>query len=106
MRDALSMLEQVANLTNSDIKLNDVNEVFGLIDTQNIINFLKDIIKNDITHALTALNGYVMKGCNLLIFVENLINLLIDKAVALKENKKVDNEIDLSFEQVIKLLTV
>jgi DNA polymerase-3 subunit gamma/tau len=46
-RDALSKLDQLASMTNKQITVQDVNEIFGLMNNDQIIDFINHILDAD-----------------------------------------------------------
>ena len=66
MRDALSLTDQVISFASEHISLEDVTQILGLIDRQNIVQATDALIRSDAKTALeiihkAMLNGYDLK---------------------------------------------
>jgi DNA polymerase-3 subunit gamma/tau len=80
-RDALSTLEQMATYTDNNITLNDINNVFGLIDNQNKINLINLILEKNTQKLIKLLDEYEQNGINFAQLANDLTSLLIDKLI-------------------------
>jgi DNA polymerase-3 subunit gamma/tau len=114
-RDVLSMLEQLAMLTNNDITSDDINKVFGLVDIQNKINFINQIISGNVNDSLNTLNDFYQSGVNLEILCSDLFTIVLDKIIYSQTNnisilKALDestvDQIDLSINKLFKVAKV
>jgi DNA polymerase-3 subunit gamma/tau len=85
-RDVLSMLEQLAMLTENNITGKDINDVFGLVEVQNKINFINQITSGDVNGSLQTLNSYYQQGINLEILCNDLFTIILDKIIYLQTN--------------------
>ncbi|GMO14335.1 MAG: DNA polymerase III subunit gamma/tau [Mycoplasmoidaceae bacterium] len=114
-RDVLSMLEQVASLTNNDIDDESVDKVFGLVNLENKIEFINLFKSNNLRSILNTLDQYYEKGANLELFTFDIINILMDKIVYLQTkdtsllkllNSSNVNDVDFSISQLFKLVEI
>ncbi len=84
-RDAISILDQLTSFTNK-ITLNDVNQVFGLINFEYKIDLLNSIFLKDVENVVLFLNEQYEKGINLTILISDLIKILFDKILYSQTN--------------------
>jgi DNA polymerase-3 subunit gamma/tau len=85
-RDTLSILEQMSMYTNNQIKLNDVIDVFGLVDLDNKIKLINLILHRDTKAIMELLDNYDQNGINFSQLANDLIVILIDKLIFLQTN--------------------
>lgn len=83
-RDCLSILDQLANYSNKNIQIEDVENIFGITSNQNIIDLINGIIKNDYKHIFTIISSWETKNIDYLWLINQIINLCMDKAIYLK----------------------
>ncbi len=85
MRDALSILDQASVYAESEITVEDVNNVTGNISNQKIIELLKALNNNDATTAISNVNELLNMGKEVSRLITNVIqfcrDLLIYKSV-------------------------
>ena len=85
MRDALSILDQASVYAESEITVEDVNNVTGNISNQKIIELLKALNNNDATAAISNVNELLNMGKEVSRLITNVIqfcrDLLIYKSV-------------------------
>jgi DNA polymerase-3 subunit gamma/tau len=114
-RDALSMFEQLASLTNNNITEQDVNEVFGLVNNDKKIQLINYIISLDTKNSLNLLDTLVERGINILILTDDIINILIDKLVYIQTSdasllkKLTTNDLDkinLTQDKLLELINI
>lgn len=86
IRDALSILDQVAIYSDNKIKTQDIYKVYGLVGINEIIDFFQLIVENNTTEILKRFNDYNLKGINFSNFVLNIINIITDRMIYLKTN--------------------
>lgn len=84
LRDACSILDQLDSYTNSNITLQDINEVFGLIDLTKKINLINAIINLNINEIISLIDFFEEKGCNFHQMTIDVIEILYDKLIYLK----------------------
>jgi DNA polymerase III subunit gamma/tau len=84
VRDAVSLLDQVASYSDSKVTLETVYEVSGSVSTSDSNMLLNDIINKDIKSALDKIKSWISRGKEvtriLFDFSEHLRNMLITKA--------------------------
>lgn len=85
-RDCLSIIEQMALYTNNSINLISINEVFGLLDTNNKIELINDIINQNLLNISNKIDEYFNKGINFSQLALDLAQILIDKAIYIRTN--------------------
>jgi DNA polymerase-3 subunit gamma/tau len=83
MRDAESLLDQCSSASDTDIDLDLVRNVLGLVDSQLIVKILQSIGDHDRALALSVVDSVVSGGLDLekffLAYIEGLRNLLVLK---------------------------
>ncbi len=84
-RDAISILDQMTSFTNK-ITLNDINQVFGLINLNFKIDLLNSIFLKDVENVVLFINEQYEKGMNLNLLISDLIKILFDKIVFMQTN--------------------
>jgi DNA polymerase-3 subunit gamma/tau len=83
-RDTLSILEQMAMYTSNQITVNDVINVFGLVDLDNKIKLINLILKRDTNTIMQLLDEYAQNGINFAQLANDLTGILIDKLIYLQ----------------------
>ncbi len=83
-RDCLSILDQLANYSNKNIQIEDVENIFGITSNQNIIDLINGIIKNDHKQIFAIISSWETKNIDYLWLINQIINLCMDKAIYLK----------------------
>ncbi|WP_164979348.1 DNA polymerase III subunit gamma/tau [Malacoplasma penetrans] len=81
LRDACSLIDQLDSYTNSDIKIEDIYNVFGILDVNEKINLLKSVWNSNVEQIINKINEYEVKGIDFYQLSIDLINLLYDKLV-------------------------
>ncbi len=84
LRDALSIVDQVNAYSNSDIKLKDVNDIFGLTSKENQVLLLNYCTDNFVGLALKLFDELVNQGIDITRLINSLIKLLKDHLLYLK----------------------
>ena len=77
-RDALSILEQMRSYSNSDIKDNDLNEVFGLVSIDDKIKLINYIFENDLQNVILTINDFDQHGVDFYYLLVEIIEILMD----------------------------
>ncbi len=85
-RDALSILDQVIAYSSSYIRVNDIEQIFGLCSLVEKVNLLKFIRQGDTLIVLNKFNGMINKNVDILRLVNELLNLLKDILIYKKTN--------------------
>jgi DNA polymerase III subunit gamma/tau len=103
LRDAESILDQLASFSQNKVSLKDVISVLGLIEQEVLFDLTERIIAKDAAGALELFNNIIDEGKDISVFLGNLIehfrNLMIAKIT--KADAKL---IDLPEETCAKLL--
>lgn len=73
MRDALSMLDQIA-LMHKKITYDDVNSIFGRLDTYFFVKLVQKIIDNDLKGIIESFEDLLLKGFDIETFVSEFAN--------------------------------
>jgi len=76
LRDAESLLGQIALVSNRNVRKKDVEEIFGLIGNDKVKKFVDLIIKKDKEKAIEAINEIYEEGYDLELFNKNLLSYL------------------------------
>ncbi len=76
LRDALSISDQINAYSNSNIKMEDINDVFGLTSKKNQVLLLQHCANNFVSLALKLFNNLVNQGIDIRRLLNSLINLL------------------------------
>lgn len=74
LRDALSILDQCISFEGNNISYNDVIELLGSVNIEQLFDLAESIIKEDTRKSLQILNDFIIWGKD----VRNLVNDLID----------------------------
>jgi DNA polymerase-3 subunit gamma/tau len=72
MRDALSILDQCAAYTADNVTLASITEVYGLTSTAEKVSFLEEIAAGNVKEVLSRIDGYYLKGIDLIRFTADL----------------------------------
>ena len=100
MRDALGMLDQLAN-SDEEITLDSVSSYFGSVSPKVISELLESISGNKVDSLLDILGNIRTSGTNYTVFVEKLIGELRKTAVSIKSSRPKYN---ISFDTVYNLI--
>ena len=85
-RDLLSILDQLCLYTNNNITTESINEIFGLVDTENKISFINKILEGNLNSIIDEVNTFSEKGINFTILTSDIISILLDKLIYLQTN--------------------
>lgn len=81
LRDACSILDQLDSYTNSNITVNDINKVFGLVDISEKLNLIKDIYDVNVENQMKKIEHYENNGANFYQLAMDIIQILFEKLV-------------------------
>lgn len=81
-RDCLSILQQVSDYTNKSITIESINEIFGFVNLEEKINFIK-LFKTNPNSIISKLSNITTNYLN---FVSDLIEIIMDKLTYLYTN--------------------
>ena len=76
MRDAISILDQTISYAGSDVTLDDVSAVLGMVDHEALIKLTQIMIDHDVEAALNLVSEIIGQGKNISQFVDDLIHHL------------------------------
>lgn len=102
LRDALSILDQCMSFGNELIEYNDVIELLGTVNIDELFELSQAIIDENTKKTLQILNGFIIWGKD----IRNLMNDLIDhfrNLMVCKVSKDLDEIISLPEENIEKL---
>lgn len=102
LRDALSILDQCMSFGNDKIEYNDVIELLGTVNIDELFQLSQYIIDEDTKKSLQILNEFIIWGKD----IRNLINDLIDhfrNLMVCKVSKDLDEIISLPEESIERL---
>ncbi len=100
MRDALGMLDQLAN-DDEEISLEMVSNYFGSVSVKRIDELLTSLEENDSNKVLEILDNVKCSGTNYSVFIEKLIDELRKLAIEIKSD--INSHI-ISFDDVYNLI--
>ncbi len=96
LRDALSIVDQINAYSNSDIKVKDINDIFGLTSTENQVLLLNYCADNFVGLALKLFDELVNQGIDITRLINSLIKLLKDHLLYLKtKDESIIEEFDI-----------
>ena len=102
LRDALSILDQCMSFGNDKIEYNDVIELLGTVNIDELFQLSQSIIDEDTKKSLQILNEFIIWGKD----IRNLINDLIDhfrNLMVCKVSKDLDEIISLPEQSIERL---
>lgn len=102
LRDALSILDQIASLAIDEITIETVINTFGTISNIKIKKFIDIVESNDIKVTLEMLQEFKNSGIDSKVFINKLINELKELAINIKLNAVKEKR--LTFEKIKSLI--
>ncbi|MGL5205152.1 MAG: hypothetical protein ACRC63_02785, partial [Metamycoplasmataceae bacterium] len=104
LRDALSIADQINAFSKSDIKLKDINEIFGLTSKENQVLLLNHCSDNFVGLALKLFDQLIDQGIDIHRLINSLIRLLKDYLLYSKTNdESIIEEFDIETLNHIKI---
>ena len=104
MRDSIGLLDQLITYCDDTIRLEDVHEINGTIDSEQIFMFTKIMLSKKFNEVYTLLNKYNDNGKNLSKILESLIEYLKNVLIYINCPNYFENDIDKDrYEQILKL---
>ncbi|MGL6124988.1 MAG: DNA polymerase III subunit gamma/tau [Metamycoplasmataceae bacterium] len=104
LRDALSIADQINAFSKSDIKLNDINDIFGLTSKENQVLLLNYCSDNFVGLALKLFDQLINQGIDIQRLINSLIRLLKDYLLYAKTNdESIIEEFDIQILNQIKI---
>lgn len=93
LRDAEGIFDQILNfVSKKEIKVEDIQDMLGLVDLSLAFDFTEFLIDKNIPHAIKYLNENIERGLNIEEFSKTIINFL-RKLLILKINKDLIDDI-------------
>ncbi|WP_412032020.1 DNA polymerase III subunit gamma/tau [Malacoplasma muris] len=114
-RDCLTLLGQIDTYTNSDITVEAINQVFGLLDLDKKIEFINNIVGCKFEKIIESIKEFEFKGIDFYQLAIEIIEILFDKLIYEKTNNdtllKVLSKLNLGLividsKQLVKLIEV
>ena len=95
MRDALSLLDQSISYGNGSVKEEDLKEMLGLVNHDEIINLAKLVNARDAEQILSFVKNLAYKGENLANVLKDLTSIFhqISLAQIIQDKKQIDSDI-------------
>lgn len=81
MRDSLSILEQCLAYSGKTLTVEDVNNVYGIISTENKIQFILQLLKKDMTSVLKSLSKMSESGTDIKRLTFDMVQILKDVVI-------------------------
>ncbi|MGL4950379.1 MAG: DNA polymerase III subunit gamma/tau [Mycoplasma sp.] len=83
-RDALSILDQLASFCEKNICMENINQMFGLVDIKTKINFINLLVKKNIEQSLSLIKSFYEYGVNFSILLNDLMEIVMDRIIFLQ----------------------
>nr|MDE5552946.1 DNA polymerase III subunit gamma/tau [Malacoplasma sp.] len=80
-RDALTILDQLDSYTNSDIKEDDVKEIFGLVSIEDKLDLIAALVSSDYEKVVSKIDEYDRKGIDFYRLALEISEILFEKLV-------------------------
>ena len=104
MRDSIGLLDQLITYCDDIIKVSDVHEINGTVDSEHIFMFVKDILTKNYNNVYSLLNSYNDDGKNLSKILEYIINYLKNILIYLNCSDYFNDDIEKQrYESLFKL---
>lgn len=81
LRDALSILDQLSTFTSKNIKIEDVNKVFGLLDLSLKLNLIEDIVFFNMDKIINNIEYLDQSGIDLYQLCIDIIEIILEKII-------------------------
>lgn len=101
-RDALSILDQLANYTNKNINAAAINVLFGLVDIKQKIQYLNALLNHDLDLCLKMIKAFNQAGINFMLLSQDLLEITMEKIIFNDTHKS--ELLNLLDEDLIKLI--
>ncbi|MGL4948565.1 MAG: DNA polymerase III subunit gamma/tau [Mycoplasma sp.] len=110
-RDALSILDQLSNFCSKSINIDQINSMFGIVDSSTKIKLLNAIYESDVVTTLELIKKFNSSGINFSSLLHDLVEMLMDKMIYLQTNDvslmqclNADNVNELKQNNIVNLL--
>jgi DNA polymerase III subunit gamma/tau len=104
MRDAESVMDQLATYCKNKITSQDVNSALGIVEQERLYNFSQYIINKDTASAIQLINDMSDEGVDLNQFAVSLMEYFRN-AMLIKEGSNLYSAIDLTEEEIKRIST-
>ena len=105
MRDAISLLDQLAAYKNGIIEIDDVDNLCGLISNEQLYVLIEELLQKKINSVLEKINKYNDEGKNLVITFEKIVNILKNIIIYANASDYFENEDESKkYEEYLKLI--
>lgn len=81
LRDALSILDQLSTFTSKNIKIEDVNKVFGLLNLSLKLDLIQDIVFFNMDKIINNLEYFDQSGIDLYQLCIDIVEIILDKII-------------------------
>lgn len=98
-RDALSILDQLANYTNNHITVSLINEMFGLLDINTKANYINAVMNHQVEEVINMIDQFSQSGINFNIMINEIVQIMMDRMIYLLTNNS-------KFLQILDINTV
>ena len=103
MRDSIGLLDQLITFCDDKIKLSDVHEINGTINSEQIFMFVNTMISKDYTNVYGLLDQYNNDGKNLSKILESIIEFLKNTLIYVNCSDYFNSDVDRArYEQIFK----
>lgn len=99
MRDAIGMLDQAFAFCDKKITKNDIEELYGTISKDEIIQLLNDIKSNNYENILLKTNKWYENGKDFILLTQKILIFLQNGIISKKTKKKCDNNSQIYYDE-------
>ena len=92
LRDAINLLDQVNSLNKTEVTKNDVYNLIGAINNEEMFNFLNNIVNCNIPQVIKNINDIYDKSVNFINIVNNLEGIIKDIIIFNNSDNYFDKE--------------
>lgn len=104
MRDSIGLLDQLITFCDDKIRLEDVHEINGTINSEQIFMFVTEMINKNYNNLYSLLDQYNNEGKNLSKILESIVEFLKNVLIYINCPNYFNNELDKEcFEKILKL---
>ena len=104
MRDSIGLLDQLITYCDDVIKISDVHEINGTVDSEHIFMFVNEILSKNYNNVYSILNSYNDEGKNLSKILEYIIEYLKNILIYINCPDYFSNDLDKTrFESLFNL---
>ena len=93
LRDALGLLDKLSSYEKDKITMNDLLEINGVVNKENIIELIEAIANANIEMIVSKLNDFYNEGKDIVILAQDIIELLEKNLIAYYMKTEVDQRI-------------